>query len=192
MSIAKGKNKRDSAIAVFGSAFNPPHNGHIDVVLQALEHVEQVILVPSYCHAFDKPMAPYEERVKMVEAMASSLKEVGDVRVSDVERALSKNKRSGQAIYTFDVLCILQAENPNASLMFLLGPDNAEPVTWSKFYKAQEILNRWNILKASERVAVRSTGVRKKLARGELPTVHECPAFIIDQLKTNKYYRNGE
>ena len=35
-------------IAVFGSAFNPPHMGHADVVTQALAHFDRVILVPNF------------------------------------------------------------------------------------------------------------------------------------------------
>ncbi|HIB77351.1 MAG TPA: hypothetical protein EYO58_06995 [Flavobacteriales bacterium] len=43
-----------TVIAVFGSAFNPPHLGHMDVVRQCLSHVDQVLIVPSARHPFGK------------------------------------------------------------------------------------------------------------------------------------------
>ena len=181
-----------TTIAVFGSAFNPPHCGHEDVIQQALEHADLALLVPSYCHAFGKQMAPFEQRLAMTEALATNLSVAGEVRVSDIERTLSKHKANGKAIYTYDVLHALDAMNPNTSLIFVLGPDNAKPATWNKFYRAQDILNRWTIREAQERIAVRSTGIRNKLAQGILPTEDECPRVVIERLKTINYYYHSE
>lgn len=187
--MTHSKNNKAGTIAVLGSAFNPPHAGHADVVEQALEYAGQVLLVPSYCHAFGKQMAPYDKRLLMTRAMAASLSNRGDVQVSNIEQTLSEGKGSGQAIYTYDVLSALQEHNPQASLIFVLGPDNAEPEVWRKFYRAQDIVERWGLFKAKERLAVRSTGIRAKLAKGEMPTESECPASVIEALKINNCYK---
>ena len=177
-------------IAVFGSAFNPAHCGHVDVVKQVAEIVDLVLLVPSYCHAFGKSMGPFNHRLTMAESMAQGLILSAKVRVSDIERRLSLANASDGAtniglrpVYSYDVLCALEATYPGAKLMLTLGPDNADPAMWKRFYRSQEILDRWGVWVAQERVAVRSTQIRAKLAKGELPTEAECPASVIELLK---------
>ena len=195
-------------VAVFGSAFNPPHRGHEDVVKQALACADHILLVPSYCHAFGKQMAPYEQRLAMTEAMAVSLSHsldaplnaplngsvngFGRIQVSDIERKLSEQKAADEAIYTYDVLRAIEEENPNASLIFVLGPDNAEPATWDKFYRSQDILDRWGTWVAKEIVPVRSTSIRHTLAQGNLPSERECAVEVIDMLKTMNWYYGCE
>lgn len=201
MNMSKSQHDLHGTIAVFGSAFNPPHRGHEDVIKQVLSCVDCVLLVPSYCHAFGKQMAPYEQRLAMTKAMAtglhhslgaslnSSVHGVGRIQVSDIERKISEKNFADQAIYTYDVLHALEQENPHASLIFVLGPDNAEPATWDKFYRSQDILDRWGTWVAKEMVPVRSTAIRHTLAQGDLPTEGECAVEVIDILKTmNEYY----
>ena len=202
--MSKIQQNLHGTVAVFGSAFNPPHRGHEDVVKQVLLHADHILLVPSYCHAFGKQMAPYEQRLAMTETMVVSLSSSlcdfldgylkgssnssGRIRVSDIERKLSEQKVTGEAIYTYDVLYALEEENPNASLIFVLGPDNAELVTWDKFYRSQDILDRWGTWVAKERVSVRSTSIRHALAQGNLPSERECAGEVIDMLKTMNWY----
>lgn len=186
MKFNKNQNTQKNTIAVFGSAFNPPHCGHQDVIRQALKLANRVLLVPSFCHAFGKQMAPFEQRLNMAKAMASSIEGPGYIKVSDIERKLSENKTNNQAIYTYDVLDAIEVEHPDSTLIFILGPDNAAPETWNKFYRAQDIMDRWSVWEAKERVAVRSTKIRNNLAQGILPTETECPIQVIELLKNNR------
>lgn len=188
MKTSRVEKSRKKMIAVFGSAFNPPHRGHADVVRQALEKADCVLLVPSYRHAFGKHMAPYDQRLAMAAAMAASLNELGDIRVCDIERAIAEGKDAGEAIYTYDVLCALEEGHPDASLLFVLGPDNAEPATWNKFYRAQDILDRWGTWAAEERIAVRSTRIRDNLAKAILPSEIECSVGVIELIKAMNCY----
>lgn len=198
--MSKTQHNLYGTVAVFGSAFNPPHRGHEDVVKQALACADHILLVPSYCHAFGKQMAPYEQRLAMTKAMVVSLShslnaplnDSGRIQVSDIERKLSEQKAAGEAIYTFDVLHAIEEENPNASLIFVLGPDNAEPATWDKFYRSQDILDRWGTWVAKEIVPVRSTFIRHTLAQGKLPSERECSVEVIDMLKTMNWYYGCE
>lgn len=183
--------KTGRRIAVFGSAFNPPHCGHRDVVMQALAIADTVILVPSYRHAFGKEMAPYEQRVMMTEALAFEIRDLGDIQVSHIEQSLAMGSDGERPIYTYDVLQAIEASYPNSSLAFVLGPDNADPRVWRQFYRADDILRRWSTWEAKERVAVRSTIIRQKLARGVMPTALECPTAVINLLEENNYYRDG-
>jgi len=168
---------KNAKTAVFGSAFNPPHRGHADVVNQALNAFSAVVLVPSYAHAFGKTMAPYPVRMELTKTFVA-LHDWGErVQVSDIEARLAAAKGAGEPIFTYDVLCALETEIPGG-ITFVVGPDNANPETWSRFYKSREIDERWGHWEAEERIHVRSTAIREALKAGAIPADDACPAAI--------------
>ena len=197
-------------IAVFGSAFNPPHFGHLDVIRQCESWADLIILVPSYAHAFGKEMALFSQRMQMVEALLnkankSSFKK--EILVSNIEQSIAKEKSKDNAsIYTFDVLEAFEKIYPCDQLFFVMGPDNAKPDTWNKFYKASEIEERWNIWTAKENLSIRSTNIRtyveaclkteKKLSiednkiKLKLELESMCPRSIIELIFKFKLYTN--
>lgn len=174
---------KGKTIAVFGSAFNPPHNGHRDVIVQLVGQADAVFLVPSFRHAFGKQMWPFEQRLKLVTALADSVLAGVDVVVSDIERILAQARPSQLPIYTYNVLSALAKKYPQAELMFVVGPDNAQPQTWNRFYRAADITARWRLFAAKQRVSVRSTLIRQNLARGVMPTPEQCPVGVIELLR---------
>ncbi|NOH79827.1 nicotinate-nicotinamide nucleotide adenylyltransferase [Vibrio sp. RE86] len=145
-----------SKIAVFGSAFNPPSLGHKSVI-ESLSHFDTVLLLPSIAHAWGKQMLDYSVRCELVDAFIEDL-EVTNVQRSSIEEELHKPNSS---VTTFAVLEALEARFPESELTFVMGPDNL--FNFSKFYKADEILNRWSILSCPEKVKVRSTDIRNAL-----------------------------
>lgn len=169
-------------VAVFGSAFNPPHIGHLDVIEQCLLWANKIIVVPSYAHAFGKRMAPYEQRLALTQALVGDMAAT-HVTVSDIERSLATVDCADKPIYTYDVLDALQQQNQQSKFIFVVGPDNADPSTWQRFYRADDILQRWGIWAAQERVAVRSTHIRSLLARGEVPGVKLCTPAVSQLLQ---------
>lgn len=173
--------------AVFGSAFNPPHGGHLDVIEQALAVFEQVILVPSYQHAFGKSMAPFELRVAMAQALIAEQAFSGRVQVSDIEAHIAKRKPN-QPIYTYDVLCEFEALHPDWALKFVVGPDNADPEVWQKFYQHQAIDKRWGRWHAKEQKPIRSTLLRAAIANGEPISPSDCPPAVLALCKS--YFAN--
>lgn len=165
--------------AVFGSAFNPPHMGHADVINQVLAVFDSVIVVPSFSHAFGKAMAAYSLRLDMVKTLVGLHPDWQQrVIVSDIEQTIAVKKADNEPIYTFDVLSELEAQQSSGQLIFVVGPDNAAPNTWAKFYKAKEIDKRWGRWEAEERKQIRSTAIRNKLKAGEKPSLEECPPAI--------------
>ncbi|WGV98424.1 nicotinate-nicotinamide nucleotide adenylyltransferase [Vibrio sp. YMD68] len=148
-----------SKIAVFGSAFNPPSLGHKSVI-ESLAHFDRVLLLPSISHAWGKDMLKYDIRCQLVDAFIQDLS-VENAQRSTIEEELFQ---PGCAVTTFAVLDALQKKHPDSELTFVLGPDNL--FNFSKFYKAEEILQRWSLLACPERVKVRSTDIREKLTHG--------------------------
>ncbi len=170
-------------VAVFGSAFNPPHMGHADAVNQVLEHFDEVILVPSFAHAFGKSMAPFRLRVEMAAALVKHCGWGVRVKVSDIEESIAARKLSSEPVYTFDVLEALENHNPDTHYTFIVGPDNAVNETWKKFFNAEEIDRRWGRWAAKEREPIRSTYIRKALKDGADIPQKICPATVLDTYK---------
>ncbi|ENM5912865.1 nicotinate-nicotinamide nucleotide adenylyltransferase [Vibrio mimicus] len=147
-------------IAVFGSAFNPPTLGHKSII-DSLDHFDLILLVPSISHAWGKTMLDYEQRNRLVDQFIQDI-DSSKVQRSDVEEALYTPENS---VTTYAVLTRLQALYPEDELTFVIGPDNL--LNFAKFYKADEILQRWTVMACPERLPIRSTAIRDSLQNGQ-------------------------
>ncbi|WJG28611.1 nicotinate-nicotinamide nucleotide adenylyltransferase [Vibrio furnissii] len=152
-------------IAVFGSAFNPPTLGHKSVI-DSLEHFDRILLVPSISHAWGKEMLNYEIRCNLIDAF------IGDFSSHKLERSTVEQDliQPGESVTTYAVLTRLQEIFPHADITFVVGPDNL--FNFGKFFKSQEILQRWSVMACPEKVKVRSTDIRQRLAEnGDISTM---------------------
>ncbi|CAH0535440.1 nicotinate-nucleotide adenylyltransferase [Vibrio stylophorae] len=147
-------------IAVFGSAFNPPTRGHLST-LARLTHFDQVLLVPSFSHAWGKSMLPFATRCELVSCFIEDAK-LTNLSLCTLEQTLGQ---SGDAVTTYALFSALELQYPDAELTFVLGPDNL--LNFSKFYQSEAILKRWSILCSPETLTVRSTQVREAILAGQ-------------------------
>ncbi|WP_257264939.1 hypothetical protein [Endozoicomonas sp. ONNA2] len=183
-------------LGVFGSAFDPPTLGHLDVLQQAATCHDCILLVPSAFHAFGKNPLPFGLRLQMLQCFVEEADVGCPVEVCDLEAKLLE-QNPGRPVYTYDLMAALTRKYRNkTTVSFIRGPDNARPETWSRFYKSQEIEKKWPIFTAIERVAIRSSEVRSILESAKiaddlqqglnmlLPSVQ---AFIIN----NNLYQTG-
>ncbi|MCA0938226.1 nicotinate-nicotinamide nucleotide adenylyltransferase [Vibrio alginolyticus] len=147
-------------IAIFGSAFNPPSLGHKSVI-ESLSHFDLVLLEPSIAHAWGKEMLDYPTRCKLVDAF---IKDMGlsNVQRSDLEQSLYQ---PGQSVTTYALLKKAQEVHSAADITFVIGPDNF--FKFAKFYKAQEITERWTVMACPEKIKIRSTDIRNALMAGK-------------------------
>ena len=153
-------------VGILGSAFNPPTLGHLDVLDQAQELFDLILLVPSAAHAFSKQMLPFHHRVAMCQQLVKSVQFPHcQVQVSEIEHAMWTDNPE-QPVYTFDLLELLERQFPGDQLGFIRGPDNASPQIWKRFYRSEDIEKRWQIFTASERQNIRSSQVRELLVSG--------------------------
>jgi nicotinate-nucleotide adenylyltransferase len=193
-------------IGVFGSAFNPPTLGHKSVIMQAAEHCSKILLVPSASHAFGKNMLPYEIRFRMlasfVQDIQSNKEDINalgncQLEVCDIEQQMLIDGVS--PIYTFDVLERLEQQSHTNSTQapkfkFILGPDNSKQETWTRFYKHQEIDERWGKICCQEKLPVRSTQIRELVqkipvdtaALLEMTTPSVASIIIAEQVYTQQ------
>ncbi len=147
-------------IAIFGSAFNPPSLGHKSVI-ESLSYFDLVLLEPSIAHAWGKEMLNYSTRCKLVDAF---IKDIGlsNVQRSDIEQSLYQ---PGQSVTTYALLNKAQEIHPAADITFVIGPDNF--FKFAKFYRAQEITERWTVMACPEKIKIRSTDIRNALVAGK-------------------------
>ena len=165
-------------IGVFGSAFDPPTLGHLDVIKQFASQFDRILLVPSAQHAFNKQSLPFSVRVEMLEQFVSSVRIDCDLEVCELEAVLLNNNPDSP-VYTFDLLVALDDKfQGQADITFIRGPDNAYPETWNRFYRAQEIESRWTVVTAEERLDVRSSAVRAMLNDADNNT-QSLDAFLL-------------
>lgn len=183
-------------IGVFGSAFNPPTLGHLDVLHQAADHFDRILLVPSASHAFTKKLQPFADRVGMLHCFLNEVDlQNCQLELCTLEQTLLESNPD-KPVYTFDLLEALEElYGKDIELSFIRGPDNADPQTWNRFYKAKDIQKRWTLFTAEERRPVRSSYVREltALAKTDDNRKETLDGLLLpsvrDYILTNKLYQ---
>jgi len=106
-------------IGLLGGSFNPPHQGHREISLKALERLglDAVWWLVTPGNPLKDPAvyAAYDDRLRLARAVANH----PDIVVSDFER-----RRGLQ--YTCDTIDALQALNPHTAFVWLMGADGLE------------------------------------------------------------------
>ncbi len=122
-------------IAILGSSFDPPHNGHLEIAKSILRSkiAQKVILMPTYVHPFGKKMTPFQHRLTM-----AKLLEEEKIQVSDLE--IKKNSTS----YSIDTLKALQKLFPKDKFVWIIGSDNINDFT--KWKDWQEIIEEFGLI----------------------------------------------
>lgn len=128
-------------IGLFGGTFDPIHFGHLRPAVELAEAyaLETLYLLPNHRPAHRGPArASTARRIEMLELAIEHTQRLG----IDAREAL-RDKPS----YTFDTLTEIQAEQPQATLIFFMGLD-----AFAKF----DTWHRWrSILKMANLVVVR-------------------------------------
>jgi nicotinate-nucleotide adenylyltransferase len=108
-------------LAVFGGSFNPPHVAHTLACLWVLETqpVSRLAVVPTFRHAFEKALAPFDDRLEMCRLAMAPLGE--RVFVDDVERDLDTG--DGKPSLTLTTLEALAKRHPGVQLRLVIGSD---------------------------------------------------------------------
>jgi nicotinate-nucleotide adenylyltransferase len=120
-------------VAIFGGSFNPPHVAHVLAValLWMSGEVDRILLVPTFRHPFGKPLAPFDDRVKMCEAAVGWLP---CVSVSRVEEDVGGE---GRTVHMLERLGRLY---PDWRMRLVLGADLLlEADKWYRFDRVCEL-----------------------------------------------------
>ena len=133
-------------IAVFGGTFNPPHNGHLQLVKQIIHNrtADRILFMPALRppHKLDTPSVSFKDRLAMVQIMADKLnKEQGKdlFAVSNIE-----SKRTETPSYTYETMIELKKHDLNSTFSLLIGGDTL--LQFHTWYMAEKLIKNWNIL----------------------------------------------
>jgi nicotinate-nucleotide adenylyltransferase len=177
----------DERVALFGGSFNPPHVAHQMAMLLLLETepVDQVWMIPTFEHAFGKPLAPFEDRLEMCRRAAGALGQ--RVRVSEVEREM------GQApSRSYDTVVELRRRHPATGFRLVVGADIlAERDAWYRWDDLVALAPLIVLGRGDGELAlppVSSTAVRERVARGHsaVPLVSRA---VMDYIAGRGLYR---
>ncbi len=106
-------------IGIYGGTFNPPHVGHIraaQYALTALE-METLLVIPSFVSPHKQLPEDSASARQRMEMLQLCFGEQQKIQVSDLEL-----QRSGVS-YTFETVCQLKQQHPNAELVLFMGTD---------------------------------------------------------------------
>jgi nicotinate-nucleotide adenylyltransferase len=159
-------------IALLGGSFNPPHVAHLMAAYWTLatQGVSEVWLLPSYRHPFGKPLASFEDRVRMCELAAAAIR---GVHVCTAEAELEGDPLVGKTVRTLEHL---QEKHPRHRFALVVGTDVlGETDKWYRFDRVRELARLIVVGRAGHPDAedapslppVSSTEIRERLGRGE-------------------------
>jgi nicotinate-nucleotide adenylyltransferase len=180
-------------IALFGGSFNPPHVAHQMVALYVLETapVDQVWFVPCWKHPFHKPLAPFDNRLRMCELACKGLGT--RARVTEIERTIGGPSR------TLITVRRLRKLHPNHNFSLIIGSDLADEVpSWYRSADLQALVPFIVIGRRAAKYAadyspitmpeVSSTEVRNLLRAGKSPE-GLVPRAVLDYIYRHGLYR---
>lgn len=119
-------------IALFGGSFNPPHEGHREIVRRVARRktVDEVWLVPVFKHPFRKSLAPFEDRLRWCRDFFKGIRKL---KIKDIERRL------GGTSWTIRLIRYFKKKYPHDSFSLVLGGDTyRERHQWKDFEALQK------------------------------------------------------
>lgn len=129
---------------IFGGAFNPPHNGHINLAKEAIEQLKlrKLLVIPTFesPHKATK-LAPFEERAEMCRRAFSGISDKCEVEICEIEREL------GGISYTINTLRALKKRYEDARFFLLIGGDML--FSFTEWFKYESILKECEVCAAA-------------------------------------------
>ena len=114
---------------IFGGAFNPPHNGHVNLALEAARQLKlrRLMIIPTFesPHKSTK-LAPFDDRMAMCRSAFPETLDLGngivcDIEISDIERQM------GGVSYTINTIRELHDREPHSRFYLLIGGKLSPP-----------------------------------------------------------------
>jgi nicotinate-nucleotide adenylyltransferase len=175
-----------ASIGVLGSAFNPPHLGHLALAQEALWQLglDEVVLVPTG-HAPHKRIAEDPGREARMEMARLAAAEDPRFSVSALEV-----EREGPS-YTYETLEALAEERADTELVFVMGADAAVGLeSWREPERVVELAS----LAVARRAGVSDTEVAatmRSLGCEARATMLEMPQFGVSSSAVRERARQG-
>ena len=120
-------------IVLFGGAFDPIHNGHINMAIEASKQLSaDVFFIPARISVWKNDSAPVEDKINMIDL---AIKELNMGDAFHISRFEADSKE--EVNYTIDTVKHFKSEYPDANLFLLIGTDQVN--SFHKWKAAEEI-----------------------------------------------------
>lgn len=172
-------------IAILGGAFNPITKGHIQLaqfVLNSSNEFDEVWLMPSYKHMFNKEMVSPEHRLEMCKIASQN---DGRIKVFDFE---IKNQLSGETYNLFKRLKQDEELNNKYNFSMIIGLDNAN--NFHKWVNFQELERMVRFVVVPRKGYDRDMNVTWYLERPHIFLKNDCDIIEISSTKVRNIFKN--
>lgn len=125
---------------IFGGAFNPVHNGHINLAREAVEQLKlrKLMIIPTYDSPHkDTELVSYVHRAEMCRMAFAGISDKCEVEISDIEQ------RMGGISYTINTLRELKRMFPERQFFLLIGGDML--YTFREWFKYESLLKECKV-----------------------------------------------
>jgi nicotinate (nicotinamide) nucleotide adenylyltransferase len=158
-------NNKIKTIGIYGGAFNPITNAHIDIMKEVRKYVDELWVMPIGRHAFDKEMADSGDRIEMLKLAYNnyiSKREIKNIRLNfqqttyygakiDIPDDIKLEPVIPQS--TYGLMNWLRNNYDGYEFYIVIGSDNADIIDkWTNYEKLLKenkfiIVNRCNSLR---------------------------------------------
>ena len=156
-------------IGIYGGSFNPVTKAHLEVMWAAAPYVDELWVMPVKSHPWDKSLAPYEHRWKMLELALPQVPR-WHTNVSLV---------TGNNGPTVDVMNKLRHGHDDDEYMVVIGSDNAMKIKEWTDYKRLCLENRFIIVARTENMCIDSSLFHGSIIVLNKNCVHaDCATYV--------------
>lgn len=195
---------------IFGGAFNPVHNGHVNLAREAISQLKlrRLLIIPTFesPHKATK-LAPFDERAEMCRQAFSGISDKCEIVISDIERQM------GGVSYTINTLRELKRTDPDDRFFLLIGGDML--YSFREWFKYESILKECSVCAVArggdsladmmefanemgrvkvlptDIVDISSTEIRRRVAASE-SIEGLVPESVADHIEKSGLYRDSE
>lgn len=180
-------------IVLFGGAFDPIHNGHINMALEASTQLDaDIFFIPAKISVWKSESAPIEDKIKMVEL---AIKDHPRLHLSRFEADSKK-----EVNYSINTVKHFKKEYPDSNIYYLIGTDHVNSFhKWKDakelsklakivYFKRPDMVVDLNNIKEFEMVEI--IGELKDESSTEIRELKslDTPDCVIDYIINNKLY----
>ena len=188
--MSSGPGERPGGVGVLGSAFNPPHLGHLALAQEALWQLglDEVVLMPTgeapHKRILDDPGR--ELRLAMTRLAAAD-----DTRFSVSALEVERDGPS----YTYETLELLASERPDTDLVFVMGADAAVGLeSWRHPERVVElarlaVARRAGVSDTDVAASMRSLGAEGRATMLEMPQFGVSSSAVRERAATGRPLR---
>lgn len=120
-------------IGIFGGTFDPPHQGHLKIAVEASKKLDKVIIVPTICDYYrpdSRKLFTFDEKIIIFNQMISNAP--GNIVIDSIEKDKDSKWR------TVDTVQYFKEQYPDDELYLIIGEDSYE--NFSTWFRYEDIL----------------------------------------------------